>query len=444
MGLESVDDGSGQPFFQSFSLDKCYWKDQQLIVDELFLNPIEDYFFITDPSDIEGKYDVVYTGFGLDDEAYSDYTDIDVTGKLVIAFSGEPKDREGKYFISGQEKPSRKSYYFSKMRVAREKGAAGLLIVAAKEKDYRRYTEGMDDYRTRSDISYPGTEKNEEEDKFFTLFVSQEAAAEILGEGKGRLMKSRKQTERERLSKAGEYHGKLDVATEKECYPMNTENVLGYIEGSDLEDEAVVVVAHYDHNGKKGEDIYFGADDNATGTAAVMEIAEAFARAEKDGYKPRRTVIFIAVSAEEIGLHGSRYYTENPFIPMDKTYACVNIDMIGRVGSRYGEDPNYVGGWAYVSEDMLNIACESLKLAAPEIECKMSYRDRVSGGSDHYYFARSGIPSLFYFTGVHEDYHEPTDTPDKILYERMEGITRGIFATVWELANRDEKLRIKN
>jgi hypothetical protein len=444
MGLESKEWGSGQPFFQAFSLNKCYWQDQQLTMDEVYLSPISDYFFISDPQEIDGQYEVVYSGFGLDDEVYSDYTDIEVTGKLVVAFSGEPKDREGKYFISGQEKPSRKSYYFSKMKLARDKGAAGLIIISSKDKDYRKYTKGMDDYRSRPDINYPGARKDNEGDTFFTLFVSQKAAADILGIKKRKLLKARNQTERERLSKAGVYEGRLDVTTTKECYPMNTENVIGYVEGSDLKDEAVIVVAHYDHLGKKGDDIFFGADDNATGTAAVMEIAEAFTMAKKEGNRPRRTVIFMAVSAEEIGLHGSRYYTENPIIPLEKTFACVNIDMIGRVGSRYGEDPNYVGGWAYVSEDMLDIACESIKQVAPEFECKMNYRERVSGGSDHYYFARSGVPSLFYFTGIHEDYHEPTDTPDKILYDRMEGITRSIFAAVWQLANREEKLGIKN
>lgn len=441
MGLESgISDGS-QAFFQTFVLEKCHWQDQQLSFGNIFLSPVRDYIFLSDPQQIEGEYEVIFSGFGLDDEKYSDYSELDVGGKLVMAFSGEPKDKEGHYFISGQKEPSRQAYYFSKMRVAKEKGAAGLIIVPRKEKDIKKYTRGMENYRDRADIRYPGDAGQEE---FFAIYMDPGSAAEVLGTGTTRLKKMIRETENEQRSMSGKYRGQLNVTTSSECFPMNSENVVGLIEGTDLKDEAVVVVAHYDHLGKRGDDIYFGADDNASGTAAVLEIAEAFSLAGQDGKRPRRTVIFMAVSAEELGLHGSRYYSENPVVPMEQTYACVNIDMIGRAGTKYKDEPDYIGGMAYVSEDILDIAKEASLMAAPELRFEMAYRERVSGGSDHYYFARSGIPSLFYFTGIHKDYHEPTDTPDKILYDRMEGITRSIFTTIWELANRQEKLRIEN
>ena len=442
MGLQDPSEKSGQPYFQTFALQKCYWQDQELVSGEIFLRPMEDYFFVSDPEDLEGEFEVVFSGYGLDDDAYSDYTELNAEGKLVMAFSGEPKAKDGTYLISGGKEPSRQSYYFSKVRVAREKGAAGLVIIARDDKDYRKYTRGIRDYRDRSDISYPGDVR--EKDDFFTLFFSREAAGEILEVSRRKLDKAMKTAGRPGGTGAGMYRGSLSVNTAKECYPMNTENVLGYVEGTDLKEEAVVVVAHYDHLGRRGDDIYFGADDNASGTAAVMEVAEAFATAERAGVRPRRSVIFLAVSAEELGLHGSRYYSEHPLVPLDRTYACVNIDMIGRVGRKADSGPDYVGGMAYVSEDILEVARTGAELAAPELKFRMAYRERVSGGSDHYYFAREGIPSLFYFTGIHEDYHEPTDTPDKVLYDRMEGITRGIFATVWQLANRDEKWRIQN
>jgi hypothetical protein len=441
-GLQSMEN-LPQAYFQSFVLQKCYWQDQQMASGDLFLDPLDDFLFLSDPQDIHQQYEVVFAGFGLDDEAYTDYSDVEVQGRLVMAFSGEPRGDDGNYFISGREEPSRKSYYFSKMRVAREKGASGIMIIAQKDRTYRRYIQGVEDYRSRPDISYPDEEKKGDNEPFFTLFLSQEAAAELLDITKRQLKKARKKTEQERKSQAGSYRGEVQVVAKSECFPMNSENVIGYVQGTDLQDEAVVVVAHYDHLGKRGDDIYFGADDNASGTAAVMEVAEAFALAEKEGMGPRRTVIFMAVSAEELGLHGSRHYSEHPMIALDKTFACVNIDMIGRVSSKSKDEPDYIGGMAYVSEDILAAARAGAELAAPELEFRMTFRDRVSGGSDHYYFARNDIPSLFYFTGIHEDYHEPTDTPDKLLYDRMEGITRSIFTTVWELANREEKMEIE-
>ncbi len=190
--------------------------------------------------------------------------------------------------------------------------------------------------------------------------------------------------------------------------------------------------------------IYYGADDNASGTSALMEIAEAFSVAAQAGIRPRRTVIFLAASAEELGLYGSKYYAEHPVISLDSTYACVNIDMIGRASTKLAGFPEYISGYAYVSEEILEVSQESNILMANDLEDRIEYRAHIRGGSDHYYFARHGIPSLFYFEGFHEDYHEPTDTPDKILYDRMEKIVRAIFATTWQLANRGEELEIRN
>jgi Zn-dependent M28 family amino/carboxypeptidase len=239
-------------------------------------------------------------------------------------------------------------------------------------------------------------------------------------------------------------HGNITINASSECYPMHTENVIGIVEGTDKKDEAVVVVAHYDHVGKQEGKLYPGADDNASGTAAVMEVAEAFAQSALAGQRPRRTVIFLAVSAEEIGLFGSKYYSENPVIPLDRTFACINIDMIGRVGSKYKGEPMYVGGSAYVSQDIFTIAQQYNSLMAPGLKDIMEFSPQVRGGSDHYYFAEAGIPSLFYFTGIHKDYHSPADTPDKVLYERMEMIVKAIFGTAWHLANAEEGLKVED
>jgi Zn-dependent M28 family amino/carboxypeptidase len=216
------------------------------------------------------------------------------------------------------------------------------------------------------------------------------------------------------------------------------------VEGSDLSAGAVVVIAHYDHLGRSGDEIFHGADDNATGTAAVMEIAQAFGLAAEQGYRPRRTLIFIAASAEELGLYGSRYYTEHPLVPLDSTVACLNIDMIGRGSRKFSLTDDYIGGYVFLSKELLEVSEAGCKLTAPALADKIEYRKAIRGGSDHYHFATHGVPSIFYHTGLHSDYHKPSDTPDKILYDRMELIVRAIFATAWELANREERVDTGN
>lgn len=222
------------------------------------------------------------------------------------------------------------------------------------------------------------------------------------------------------------------------------ENVLGFIEGTDLKEEVLIITAHYDHLGKKDTSIYNGADDNASGTSAILEIAEAFMKAKKDSVGPRRSILIMAVSGEEKGLLGSKYYTENAIYPLEKTIANLNIDMIGRV-DKYHEDANYVYliGSDRISSELHNISEEvNRKNFNLELDYTFNEKDdpnRYYYRSDHYNFAKNNIPVIFYFNGVHEDYHKPTDTTEKIDFEKIQKITRFIFLTAWELANRNER-----
>ncbi|MFY7812039.1 MAG: M28 family peptidase, partial [Flavobacterium sp.] len=200
----------------------------------------------------------------------------------------------------------------------------------------------------------------------------------------------------------------------------NSENIWAFIKGVDKPDEILVISAHYDHVGMKNETIYNGADDDASGTVAVMEIAQAFQKAIKMGYKPKRSILFLHVTAEEHGLHGSRFYSENPLFPINNHIANINIDMIGRRG--YGKENNdnyiYVIGSDRLSTDLHNIS-EDVNTKYINMELDYKYNDlndpnRFYYRSDHYNFANKGIPAIFYFNGVHDDYHKETDTPDKI------------------------------
>ena len=223
------------------------------------------------------------------------------------------------------------------------------------------------------------------------------------------------------------------------------ENVLGYIEGTDLKDELIIITAHYDHLGKHDSIIFNGADDDASGTAGVLEIAEAFMLAKKEGKGPRRSILIMPVSGEEKGLLGSKYYTDNPVYPLDKTIANLNIDMIGRIGD-FKEDGNYVYliGSDMLSQDLHNISEEvNKKYIGLELDYTFNKEDdpnRYYYRSDHYNFAKNNIPVIFYFNGIHEDYHKPTDTIEKIDFNKIEKITQFIFLTAWELANREERI----
>ncbi len=227
------------------------------------------------------------------------------------------------------------------------------------------------------------------------------------------------------------------------------ENVLGFIKGTDLKDEILIITAHYDHLGKKGSSIYNGADDNASGTSAILEIAEAFMKAKKDSIGPRRSILIMAVSGEEKGLLGSKYYTENPIYPLEKTIANLNVDMIGRV-DKFHENNDYVYliGSDRLSTELHNIS-EEVNRKYFNLELDYTFNDKDDPNryyyrSDHYNFAKNNIPVIFYFNGVHEDYHKPTDTVEKIDFEKIQKITRLIFLTAWELANRNERPAINN
>ena len=227
------------------------------------------------------------------------------------------------------------------------------------------------------------------------------------------------------------------------------ENVLAYIEGSDLKDELLIITAHYDHLGKHDSLIFNGADDDASGVSAALEIAEAFMLAKKEGNGPRRSILIMPVSGEEKGLLGSRYYTDNPIYPLENTVANLNIDMIGRLDD-WHDNGNYV---YLIGSDRLSYDLHNLneKINDEYIGIDLDYRfndkddpNRYYYRSDHYNFAKNNIPVIFYFNGVHEDYHKPSDTIEKLDFDKINTITKLIFLTAWEIANRDDRIKLRD
>lgn len=243
-----------------------------------------------------------------------------------------------------------------------------------------------------------------------------------------------------------DYYQEVDTSYFKRGKVKPTENVVAFLKGSEKPEEILVISSHYDHVGIDDEgNIYNGADDDGSGTVGILEIAEAFMQASKDGYTPKRSILFLNVTGEEKGLVGSKYYTDNPIFPLANTVANLNIDMIGRIDPDHAGNSNYVYliGSDKLSTDLHELS-EAVNARYMNLDLDYKYNDendpnRFYYRSDHYNFAKNNIPIIFYFNGTHADYHKPTDTPDKIEYELLAKRARLVFLTAWEVANRENR-----
>jgi hypothetical protein len=376
--------------------------------------------------------EIVFAGYGiLDGEVRNDYEGLDVAGKMVMILDGVPAGY--KPSVSGFQSPATS---FGKMSSAMKKGATALIIVYNNFPRNNMNTGGnwnMNAFRS----SQPP----------FTFSVSPSVAAAMLGKPGLDVLTAYK----DRTLVHGMFTSETMLEYSKVTKTTQVSNILGMIEGSDKKDEYVFVTAHYDHVGKRSDgSIYYGADDDGSGTTAVIEMAQAFAKAKAEGKGPRRTMVFMLVSGEEKGLWGSRYYTEHPIFPLEKTTVDLNIDMIGRIGNEYQKDKDstnyvYVIGDDKLSTELTPIT-DQVNAQYGGLKLDRKYNDpndpnRFYYRSDHYNFAEKGVPVIFYFNGVHADYHKPTDTPDKINYSLMEKRGRFIFHTAWEMANREQMIR---
>lgn len=381
------------------------------------------------------QVEIVYAGFGIDHSAYSDYKNLNVKGKVVLVKAGEPKNEDGTYVISGTTEPSEYSNFRPanrhRVETAQAHGALGVLVL---DVNYWPRLQARFAYSKRledaggGNISLSGSITS-----FFNSYLSPEAAKNIY-------------SQIETDNSAGETIGMANYSLQNDTEPLPSENVLAIIRGSEKPEEYLVISSHLDHVGiDPSGDVFNGADDDGSGTVAILEIAEAFAQAAKEGHRPRRSVVFLNVTGEEKGLLGSEYYSQHPVFPMENTVANLNIDMIGRTDPKRSGSDNYVYliGSDKLSTDLHNIS-EKANTHYVNMELDYTYNDENDPNqfyyrSDHYNFAKNNVPVIFYFNGTHEDYHRPSDTPDKIRYDLLENRARLIFYTAWEIANRPDK-----
>lgn len=450
-GLNLPKIGTDQSYFQEIGFISETWNKVNFKVNDTEFKNLWDYYAFpsTNPVKVNQHFDeIIFLGYGIEDENYNDYkNDIgDVNNKAIIIYDGEPTDKEGNFIVSGTKSPSNWSLdWRAKIKLAKEKGVAHVFII---DRNFKENVVNARKIILNRSLEF-GKSEMAESNFASNTFITSKLAEQIIGNDLKSFLKSRDKIEKKGKSDALILKGKnIVVEYDKQVRSIVGENVLGYLEGSDpiLKDEVVVVSAHYDHLGKRGDDIYYGADDNGSGTSTVLEVCQSFVEAKKSGAGPKRSILFLLVSGEEKGLLGSEYYSEHPIFPIEKTVANVNVDMVGRIDKKHEGNPEYIYviGADRLSSELHNIN-EQVNSVYTNLELDYTYNseddpNRYYYRSDHYNFAKKGIPAIFYFNGTHEDYHRITDTIDKIQFDKMAKIGKLVFYTTWELANRKERI----
>jgi len=422
-----VPTASGNSFLQTFDLVKMSPGNTWIKIGENTYKNYVDFAYTGNKSFTEPiKSKFVCVGEGTPE----DYKAIKVTGKNALIYSnGRAANRE------------------KIVRMAREQGAENVFIIRSGSEDSFRQTVQM--YKRFSASSQLAFPLNHDEIDAGYFLISEDMGAQLMNTSPKNIQSAIEK------SRVGKYASILSLSSKEITFyasqniaKISTENVLGFIEGSDKKNEFVIVTAHYDHLGIDGAEINNGADDDGSGTVAVMEMAQAFSLAKADGHGPRRSMLFMTVTGEEKGLLGSTYYVNNPVLPLNNTVADLNIDMIGRIDNAHSEDPEYI---YLIGSDKLSTELHHLSEKANQtytgLNLDYTYNsdndpNRYYYRSDHYNFAQNNIPVIFYFNGTHADYHRPTDTIDKIEFELLEKRTKLVFYTAWELANRNDRIKV--
>jgi hypothetical protein len=380
----------------------------------------------------EVKSEILFAGLGRPE----DLDQLDVKGKAVLILV----DKIGFTAIRQMRTTS---------KVIREKGAKYILVASGStSEEFDKALAQLKNWLGGGNLTL---EKPDAEEANGVFYVKSSIAEKIFKTSFDKL-KATADSDSKKKSLKKVKPGMVSFQTTLESTEIKSENVLGYLPGTDKKDELIVVTAHFDHIGKRssgtGDIINNGADDDGSGTVAVMLMAKAFARAKKDGVGPRRSMLFMTVTGEEEGLLGSQYYTSNPVFPLANTVVDLNIDMIGRTDEKYKDNKNYVyviGADKLSSE--LHTINEQMNSTYTHLTFDYLYNDekhpdRLYYRSDHWNFAKNNVPIIFYFDGIHEDYHKVTDQVEKIDFDLLATRAQAVFYTAWEIANRDERIKV--
>ena len=406
------------------------------------------------------KSEIVFVGFGINAPklSHNDYKDESLRGRIVLALDHEPGELDPLSTFDGLV-TSEYSRNLRKALYAQSAGAIGILFVS----DIHNH-QSTSNFQQLAERTWPNPPRRipryileswAKRVQIPAMQISTSLAEKILKKTGSTLRK---------LAYASEAKGgispilipelRLSLTSDIRRQTVSDRNVVAAIKGSDpeLSQEWIIICAHFDHNGSDKERVWNGADDNGSGTVALLEIAKAYANAASEGHRPRRSILFAAWNSEERGLLGAWAFTEEPLVPLHKVVAVLNMDMIGRNeevplggGRRFRglelqtaeSNSNAVNilGYSY-SADMTKAVQEANRDS--ELELKMRYDNNSSDllrRSDQWPFLQKAIPSLFFHTGLHPDYHTEFDVPDRIQYSKLERIARLVHRMSWNLAN---------
>lgn len=367
---------------------------------------------------------------GFEDFVY--YSKAETMGEeyinAVMEVEGDMNAYDGAYVVFATDQMGGLQ---EKIDQAKEYGAKGFIVVLKNDDEFNSVLTRFGPYLKRPSLGLDSRDNGADK----MIIVNKDLAGWIYGKGFDEI-------------KAGD-EAEVIFNADYLDKPVGTENVLGFLKGTEKPDEILVITSHYDHVGIINGEIHNGADDDGSGTVSVLEIAEAFANAAKKNKGPKRSILFMTVTGEEKGLLGSRYYTDtDPVFPLKNTVANLNIDMVGRVDDAHAENSGYIYliGSDKLSQELHDLS-ENVNKTYTNLELDYTYNDendpnRFYYRSDHYNFAKNNIPIIFYFNGTHPDYHKPTDTVEKIDFETMEKRARLVFYTGWEIANRAERIKV--
>ncbi|MCC6816516.1 MAG: M28 family peptidase [Saprospiraceae bacterium] len=433
-------------YFQDVNFSWHSWKSTSFTVDGFDYRQIWDYISIPESSsDIKINTDsLIFLGYGIEHPGYNDYSGVDVRGKTILIYNGEPRNKRGNYYISGTEEVSEWSKIDRKVKSALKHGVHCIIII---EENFKKLGE-----QYRSSLYSPVVVLQRDEIDFSKsvnqIHLSSTMVSKMLGKKQKKLIAAREKINKTGKPKSILFPLKLEVNLIKEKSQVRGRNILAYFEGTDKKDELVILTAHYDHIGMRGQDVFNGADDNGSGSSALVQISKTLKAAIDSGYRLRRSILVMHVTGEEKGLLGSMYYVNSPIFPLDKTMVNINVDMIGRSDSKYQNTKkySYVIGSDRLSKDLHQFN-ESINSRYSHLLLDYTYNaeddpNRFYYRSDHYNFAEKGIPSIFFFSGIHEDYHRITDDEFKIKYEKYTYIVRHLFLLTWGLANREASLTL--
>jgi hypothetical protein len=447
-GLTGPVRDAADPYQQHFNVEQVTWADgAALKVGKTSYAWLTDFYGLNDsPFAQETTVKPVFVGYGIEQPGYSDYAGVDVKGKDLLVLMGEPTGDGGKALLSPDGAPTKwGNDYRAKAQLAAQKGARTVFFVSFNPtSNFAKQAARMAPY-----ISRPATVmvSDTKPSRTPSFFLSPAVGLQLLGTKDAAMQAYLAKINTTKQPVAAPFKVvPMQIKAERKRTPLDTENALGFIEGTDKKEDVIVISAHHDHLGVHDGQVFNGADDDGSGTSAIISMAEAFAQAKKDGHGPRRSILFLSVTGEEKGLFGSEYYSKHPVFPLANTEVDLNVDMIGRTDVEHEGKPDYVyviGSDKLASE--LKVILEAQNKQYNPIDLDYRFDDpadpnRFYYRSDHYNFAVNKVPVAFFFNGVHADYHQQSDEIEKIEFPKMEKRAQLVFHLAWELANREGRI----